>query len=65
MEQTEEGEIMTSRLAIILLAILYGFVETTYFGGNFFPKSDAEMICDGIGLILFSLAFLVPKDQKI
>ncbi len=39
-------------IIIVLIGILYGFTETAYFGWNFFPKSDAEMICDGIGILI-------------
>lgn len=39
-----------------LCAIFYTIVETAYFGWNFTPKSDAEMICDGIGLLMLVIS---------
>lgn len=38
------------------LAVVYGFAETAYFGWNLFPKSGAEMACDGIALLLLVVA---------
>jgi hypothetical protein len=43
---------------IWLLAIGYSISENNYFHWNFSPKSDTEMICDGIQAILFVLALL-------
>lgn len=44
-------------LYILLITVLYGLVENLYFGWHWTPMSDAEMVCDGIGLLIFSLAF--------
>lgn len=49
---------MSMNWPIFLIAIGYGFAENAYFGWNIIPQSDAEMIADGIGLILFALSFL-------
>lgn len=38
------------------LALAFFIEENSYFGWNMLPHSDAELIADGIGLILFSLA---------
>jgi len=43
---------------IFIFAIIFGLFETAYFGWNFTAQSDAEMICDGITMILGSMAFL-------
>jgi len=43
---------------IFICAIIFGIIETAYFGWNFTPQSDAEMICDGITMIIASMAFL-------
>jgi len=40
---------------IIVFAILFCTMETKYFGYNWSPQSDEEIICDGISLLLFSL----------
>jgi len=43
---------------IFIFAIIFGLVETAYFGWNFTPQSDAEMICDGITMAIGAMAFL-------
>lgn len=40
-----------------LTAVSFALFETAHFGWNWSPKSDAEIICDGIAFILFSLAW--------
>lgn len=42
---------------IWIMAMLYGIVETRYFGWNLHPSSDAEIICDGITILIGALAF--------
>lgn len=42
---------------ILFMAIVFWLGETSYFGWNWGPKSDAEMICDGIAFLLLALAF--------
>lgn len=39
-------------------AVLFYFLQNNHFGWNQFPKSDAELIADGINLALFSLAII-------
>ena len=39
------------------LAMFFSVVETNYFGWNMTPQSEAELICDGITLLLFALSF--------
>jgi membrane protein DedA with SNARE-associated domain len=46
------------------LALLYPVWAGYYFGGNFFPRSDAEIVADGIALLLLSLAILVTTVEK-
>jgi hypothetical protein len=43
---------------LFTLTILYSKSSTKYFGGNLYPESDAEMICDGIGCLLGALAII-------
>lgn len=38
-------------------------VETHHFGWNALPASDAEVIADGIGLVLTALAVLAWKGE--
>jgi len=37
--------------------IAFWLMETAYFGWNATPKSDAELICDGISLLIWALAW--------
>ena len=46
------------RTALWVIAIAFGLFETAYFGWNWAPKSDAEVMADGIALVLLALAFL-------
>jgi ammonia channel protein AmtB len=39
-----------------LLAIVFAGLSNAYFGWNWRPKSDAEMICDGIVFVLVAIA---------
>lgn len=43
-------------LRIFVMAALFGIAETVYFGNNLLPASNAELICDGITLVLFALS---------
>ena len=43
---------------IVFFSVSFGLMETAYFGWNFTPQSDAEMICDGITILIGALAFL-------
>jgi hypothetical protein len=49
---------MKPNYTILFFAFLYGLIETTYFGWNFSPSSDAEVICDGITMLIGAMAFL-------
>ena len=49
---------------ILLFALAFGLVKTAYFGWNFFPASDAEIICDGITIIIGALALVVPPSGQ-
>ena len=42
-------------------AIAFFFAQNIYFGWNWSPKSDTEIICDGIGLLLCALAIIGQK----
>jgi hypothetical protein len=46
------------RWSIFILALGFGYTENTYFGWNSLPRSDAELLADGITMILFALSFL-------
>jgi len=51
---------MRPRFAAMILALFYAVFETAHFGWNLAPKSDAEMICDGIAVLVYALAYLCP-----
>lgn len=40
----------------LLLALLYAFGETAYFGFHLLPQSGIELACDGIALALLMIA---------
>lgn len=46
---------------IFMLGLIFGLIETAYFGWNMTPQSDAEVICDGIAIGISALAFLAPR----
>jgi hypothetical protein len=52
------------RLQIFLLGVFFGLVETAHFGWNVTPKSDAEMICDGITVLIFAMSLLAPVKSS-
>lgn len=43
---------------IFLFAIFFGLVEKAYFGWNAWPESEAELICDGIAMLIASIGLL-------
>ena len=48
-----------------VLALIFGVVSNAWFGWNWTPKSDAEVICDGIVLLLVAVAYAAGKTQTI
>ena len=49
----------TTGFIMLGLTIAYSIVETRYFGWNNLPQSEAEMVCDGIGLILLFISMIM------
>lgn len=45
-------------IPVWLTAVSFSLGETAYFGWNWTPASDAEVICDGISMLLLALAFV-------
>ena len=45
-------------LQLFLLALLYGLFETAYFGWNLLPGSDAEILADGIVVLIVGMAIV-------
>ena len=50
---------------VFFFGLFYGFVETAYFGWNWSPQSDAEIICDGIAMLIMAMAFLTPTHRQV
>ena len=46
---------------IFFMANAFAFEENAYFGWNMFPKSDAELIADGLVFLLFALAIVARR----
>lgn len=43
----------------MLVALIYGYMVTSRFGNNWLPQSDAEVIADGIALVIAAIGVLV------
>lgn len=46
------------------IALFYAVWMNAYFGHHMFPASDAEVIADGISLMLSMLAIIVTQNAK-
>jgi hypothetical protein len=44
--------------SIWICGMLFATEQNWYFGWHWYPHSDAELICDGIALLIFALAFV-------
>lgn len=45
-------------IQIFFISLFFGAMENNYFGWNMTPQSGAEVICDGIVMLIFALAFI-------
>ena len=43
---------------VLAMALFFSVWESSYFGHNLFPRSEAELIADGIVLLLTALGAL-------
>lgn len=43
---------------IMFLGLFFGGIETAYFGWNFTPQSEAEVVCDGIVILITAIGLL-------
>jgi hypothetical protein len=43
---------------ILVVAVGFYWLQNTYFGWNAAPRTDAELLADGITSLLFAMAFL-------
>jgi hypothetical protein len=46
------------------IAIFYGYWVNRHFGWNWYPANDAELVADGIGLLLVALAVLTSAIER-
>lgn len=46
------------------IAVTYWLAETAYFGWNLTPLTSAEQICDGIALLMLSMAIRNPSSAS-
>lgn len=49
---------------LFAIALVYGVMSNNYFGWNLIPKSDAEMITDGIALLMTCIAALTTVIER-
>jgi hypothetical protein len=49
-------------IAIWCMALVFSLVKNAYFGWHLTPESDAELVCDGMTVLMFCLALLVPRE---
>lgn len=48
---------------LILISLIFAFVETNQFGNNIFPQSKEEIICDIIALMIFISGVILIKRK--
>lgn len=46
---------------LLCISVVYGFIETWFFGWNLYPKTIAEGICDTIALLLCLIGILLRQ----
>lgn len=49
---------------LILWAVMFSLCETYYFGGNLYPNSKEELMCDLTALFLAAAGHLLYWDEK-
>lgn len=49
---------------MVIWASIFVHIETIMFGGNWYPKSISELICDGIGMAVCfcGIYFIITKN---
>lgn len=55
---------MKITLTALITTLIWATLETGYFGWNWLPKNDLELLCDGIGCILVVLTLIVYSIEK-
>jgi len=54
-------------MLVFLFGVFFGAVESAYFGWNKWPQSEAELICDGIAILIMSIGlngFLNRREKR-
>lgn len=49
---------------LYLIAIFYAYLVNRHFGWNWSPTNDAELIADGIGLMLVAMAVIASAIKR-
>ena len=49
---------------ILMVCLAFGYMKIDYFGWNHGAQSEAELICNGIMLLIFSLSILNKKKES-
>jgi len=57
--------VIKDRVIILLLGVSFWLYETAYFGWNLRAGSDAEIICDGIALIIMCIGFVPIRADVV
>lgn len=52
---------MKVRRGWYIIAFVWALAETAYFGWNWFPYRTAEIVADGIGIALLTVALVVNR----
>lgn len=53
---------------LYVIAMFFGIWSNRYFGHHWYPQTDAELVCGGIGLILCAMAViatLIERNSKV
>jgi hypothetical protein len=51
-------------LPVLVLAVMWWLIETSYFGWNALPGSMPELFADGLAIALAGAAFLLTLERK-
>lgn len=51
-------------LIILFIGLIFGIIETEYFGYNLFPASNTELICDIVSFITVTIGVVILLRYK-
>jgi hypothetical protein len=52
---------MSKSALIFIISVIWVIHQNKYFGWNLEPKSDAELLADGISFLMVALSFLAGE----